>query len=136
MEDKTKYGILLLSAFLTTLFVGYTIGYYKAEKVYGDGWQGCIDILVECNAGYGECVDLLGKCTKQLKEKEVNSKLEEGYDNGWWNTSWSKRYRIEKISGVWVYYTENCTEEQISGFVEGNSSSYDDFSGCFIGRSG
>ena len=138
MKDRTKYGVLLLSIFLTTLFVGYSIGYHEAEELYGDGWQGCSEALVECNHGYGRCAELLGRCTEQLKEEDVNHKvelLEKGYDNSWWNTSWSKRYRIEKISGVWIYYSENCTEGQISDFVEGNSSFYDDFSGCYIGRS-
>ena len=148
MNEKTKlYSIVLLCVFLTAFFLGgYSIGYHKAKELYSNNWEECINSLIECNDGYGKCIDLvekcsntLNECTEQLKEKEVNYKLEllkKGYNNGWWNTSWSKRYRIEKISGVWIYYTENCTEEQISDFVEGNCSFYDDFSECYIGRSG
>ena len=151
MEQKHKfYAGLLFCIFLGTLFtgygVGYSAGYHEAEELYEDSLGRCINAIIERNDEYGRCVDLLERCNatleecvRQSKKEEVNHKLElleKGYDNGWWNTSWSKRYRIEKVSGIWIYYTENCTEEQISEFVKGSSSSYDDFSECYIGRSG
>ena len=146
MVEKTKlHGVLLLSVFLTTLFtgyaIGYSVGYHKAGNLYGDGWQRCINVLKECNDGYGRCAELLEECTKQLKKEEVNYKLkllEKGYDNGWWSYNWSKGNNEEScsydISVLWICYSENCTQEQISEFIKQNYTYYDDFSDCYIWR--
>ena len=147
MVEKTKlHGVLLLSVFLTTLFtgyaIGYSVGYHKAGNLYGDGWQRCINVLKECNDGYGRCAELLEECTEQLKKEEVNYKLkllEKGYDNGWWDAKWTKRI---KENETWIYYIGNCTDEQISDFIEGDYykgnyytyTYYDDFSDCYIWR--
>ena len=147
MENKNKvYGVLLLCMFLTAFFLGgYSIGYHKAKELYSNNWEECINSLIECNDGYGKCIDLvekcsntLNECTEQLKEEETNYKLElleNGHNNSWCDTNYSKRCKIEKISGIWIYYSENCTEKQVSDFIEENSSFYDDFSECYIGRS-
>ena len=142
MEQKHKfYAGLLLSIFLTTLFVGYTIGYHEAEELYGDGWK-------RCNDGFEECVNLLEEynvtlkeCVEQLKEEEVNYKLkllEKGYNNGWWSYNWSKGIIEESwscdVSWSWICYSKNCTEEQINEFVKQNYTYYDDFRDCYIWR--
>ena len=151
MEEKTKlYGGLLLCIFLTTLFVGYVIGYsvgyHEAEELYEDSLKGCNDALEECNSGYGRCIDLvekcsdtLNKCNKQLKKDEVNYKhesLEKGYDNTWCLTNCSRRAICEGLwsfnSSIWVCYTENYTGEQM--FNEQIYTQYDGFSGCYIWR--
>ena len=152
MKEKTKYGVLLLCIFLTTLFVGYgigySVGYYEAEELYEDSLKGCIDAIIERNDEYGRCFDLvekcsntLNKCNEQLKKEKVNYKLkllEKGYDNGWWSYNWSKEDIKESWSCdesvLWICYSENCTEEQINEFIEENYTYYDDFSDCYIWR--
>lgn len=154
MKDKTKYGVLLLCIFFSTLFVGYgtgySAGYHEAEEIYEDSLGRCIDAIIECNDEYGRCVDLVGKCSdtlnkcnEQLKKEKVNYKLElleKGYNNGWWSYNWSKedikesRSYDESVS--WICYSENCTEEQINEFIELNYTYYDDLSDCYIWRSG
>ena len=136
MDAKTKlYGVLLLCIFLTAFFLGgYSIGYHKAEKIYNDKYERCIGAIIERNDEYGRCIDFLEKCSNTLNECTEQLK-EKDYNNSWCDTNYSKRCKIEKISGVWIYYSENCTEKQISEFIEENSSFYDDFSGCYIGRS-
>ena len=149
MEQKHKfYAGLLFCIFIATLFVGYSVGYHEAEKLYGDGWQGCNDALADCNNGYGRCTELLGECITtvevcidQLKKEEVNYKLElleKGYDNGWWSYNWSKEDFEESWSCdesvSWICYSENCTDEQINKFIEQNYTYYGDFSDCYIWR--
>lgn len=46
--------------------------------------------------------------------------LEKDYSKDWCDTNYSKRCKIEKISGVWTCHPENYTEKEISTFIEQN----------------
>ena len=133
MNEKTKlYSVLLLCIFLTAFFLGgYSIGYHKAKELYSNNWEGCINSLIECNDGYGKCIDLIEKCSNTLNECTEQLKGKD-YNNSWCDTNYSKQYKIEKISGIWIYYSENCTEKQINEFIEQNYTYYDDLEDCYI----
>ena len=111
MEDKTKvYGALFLSLFLTAFFAGYAIGYQRGEEV---AFNWIADIIEE-------------DTTKQ--------QCKGSYENTWWSADWMKRITNNKS---WIYYTENCTTEQISEFIEKNYSYYHNpFDDCYIKKRG
>jgi len=133
MNEKTKlYTVLLLSLFLTTFFVGYVIGYHEAEKVYGDGWKRCNDDLAECTDNYEVCVSLVAG---------YSTTLDDYINNSWWDINWMKRFRDNETE-EWIYYSRNCTDEQINKFIGGSYykgnyyayTYYDDYDGCYITR--
>ena len=104
MENKTKlYGVLLLSLFLTTFFVGYSIGYQRGE---------------------GYVLD----CITDTKEEKII--YEQIYDDSWWDTNWTN---LIIDNDTQIYYTNNCTENQVNEFIEKNYT-YKEIDDCFIWR--
>lgn len=144
-KNKRFFWVAIISCCIFVFVVGYSAGYHEAAEVYDDRLERCIGAIIECNDGYGQCVNLveeyevtLAECVEQLTGGE--ELLEKGYNNGWWDANHSKRCKIEKMDGVWFCHTENCTEEQISAFIEKDYYNgyhytytyYDDFDGCYI----
>lgn len=110
MENKTKlYGILLLSLFLTTFFIGYSIGYQRGE-LFAYEWV-----------------------TDTIK-KEIANYSQETYEpiyvDPWWDANWTN---LIIDNDTQVYYTNNCTENQVNEFIKQNYT-YKEFGDCYIWR--
>ena len=104
MNDKNKlYGVLLLSLFLTTFFMGYYMGYQRGEE-FAYNWV-----------------------NNTIKEEPIYEPI---YDKPWWDTNWTKTIVDNNTQ---IYYTENCTENQLNEFIAQNSI-YEEFDDCFIWR--
>lgn len=114
MTNKT-IGILLILCFLSTFFAGYSIGWNR-------GWDRGAEFVE------GEVIKAIDDAFNRKLEL-----LEKGYNSPWWGANWTGRI---KDNETWVYYTENCTKNQINEFIGENLSFYDDFSGCSITSSG
>lgn len=80
--------------------------------------------------GYQRGVTYACDCiTNTIKEELIYDPI---YDDPWWDTNWTK---LIIDNNTYIYYTEDCTENQINEFIRGNNTLYDDdFSGCCIWR--
>lgn len=110
MNDKNKlYSILLLSLFLTTFFMGYHIGYQRGVEFVSEYID---NAMIEQVINYN---------------KKIYDPV---YTDPWWDTNWTKTIIDNNTQ---IYYTENCTENQINEFIAQNST-YKEFGDCFIWR--
>lgn len=58
--------------------------------------------------------------------------VEDCNKNPWWNASWKCRINLSSGLKGHLYYSPNCTEEQINVFIKRNCTRYNDFSGCYM----
>ena len=56
----------------------------------------------------------------------------QNYENQSHDIQFQHRQVIRDNLTEWMYYTDNCTEDELEKFIDGNYEFYDDFNGCYI----